>query len=82
MTTKIDIELDDEDYKTVKHFKKVFDAIMEEETKMKDYLKAIIVIGLNSMLKDVTSQEKEILWQTILAINKEKPDFFSDFVVN
>lgn len=82
MVRKITFELDDEDYERVMQFKRVFDTIMEEETDVGDYIITIIAVGLDAMLKDIIPQDRDILWDTIKAINKRDPKFFADFLVD
>jgi len=76
---KIDIKEDD--YTQLKHFKKIFDSIIEEESKFEDYIHVIISAGLNSMFRDIIPQDQETLWNTIMALNKKNPEFFSKFIM-
>jgi len=82
MTKKVVIELDDADYERIVSFKRVFDAIMEEETSLNDYFTTILAVGYDSMLSDVMPQEREILVEMLKAINRKDPQFFTDFMVN
>ena len=82
MTKKVVIELDDADYERIVSFKRVFDAIMEEETSLNDYFTTILAVGYDSMLSDVMPQEREILVEMLKAINRKDPQFFTDFMVD
>lgn len=82
MVRKLVLELDEKDYERVMQFKRVFDTIMEEETDVGDYLTTIVAVGLDAMLRDIIPQDREILWDTIKALNKRNPKFFADFLVD
>lgn len=82
MVHKIEFEVNDEDFDKIRHFKKVFNVVMDEEIEMEDYYQAVMAIGIKSMFKDVIPQDREILWNTLMKIKDDKPAYFSEFVAD
>ena len=82
MSKKVCFELDDEGYERLMQFKRVFDVIMEEETDLEDYLTTIVAVGLETMLRDIIPQDRDVLWDTIRALNRRNPRIFADFLVD
>ncbi|RLF70386.1 MAG: hypothetical protein DRN40_04720 [Thermoplasmata archaeon] len=82
MAKKICFELDDEGYERLIQFKRVFDVIMEEESDLQEYVATIVAVGLETMLKDIIPQDREVLWDTIRALNRRNPHIFADFLVD
>ena len=81
MTNKIEIEFNDKDFKRISSFKKIYDTILEEEVDFQEYISIVIDIGIEQMLKDIIPQDEKVLWNTIMKINREYPELFSEFAV-
>jgi hypothetical protein len=64
-------------------FKKVVDAVLEEETDFGGYMDIVISQGVKKILNDVIApKEIGLLWQTIELISKANPEFMSQFIVD
>lgn len=75
------MELDDGCYDRLMEFKRVFDHLMEQETAMNNYLSLIIEAGMDNMLEHVMPKDTDVLWSTLKELNKEDPEFFSNFIL-
>lgn len=60
---KVNITLDKSVEEKLKHFKKVFDSVVEEDISFNDYTNSVISIGLDSMLRTVIPEGRE--WSMI-----------------
>jgi hypothetical protein len=58
-TISLDKSVDDK----LKHFKKVFDVVVEEDINFNDYTNTVISIGLDTMLRTVIPEGQE--WSTL-----------------
>jgi hypothetical protein len=73
-----EVVLEDEIAQRLKDFKKIFDAIMEEELDFNDYVNVVISLGLDRMFRDAIPEGEE--WRTLTAIFKEDSKYICDFV--
>lgn len=81
MSKQITVELDDECYKRLMEFKKVFDHLMERETTDNNYFNLMLEAGIDNMLEHVMPEDSDVLLSTLKEINKEDPEFFSNFIL-
>jgi len=81
MSKEIKVKLDDGCYDRLMEFKRVFDHLMERETTMNNYLSLIIEAGMDNMLEHVMPKDTDVLWSTLKELNKEDPEFFSNFIL-
>ncbi len=81
MSKEIKIKLNDGCHERLMEFKKVFDHLMEQETSMDNYIALIIEAGMDNMLEHVMPKDTDLLWSTLKELNKEDPEFFSNFIL-
>ena len=77
---KKEISLNDENYENLKNYKRIFEAIMEEEIEFNEYVNAVISIALDKMIRDAIPKEHE--WGTIQSAFHENYEFMCKLVAN
>ena len=77
---KKEITLNDENLENLKNYKRIFEAIMEEEIEFNEYVNAVISIALDKMVRDAIPQEHE--WATIQSAFHENYEFMSKLVAD
>ena len=67
--------------KMLESFKKVVDAVIEEEIPFPDYVDIVVDKGIKGIISDIIPKEPGVLWNTIERISEANPEFFCEFVV-
>lgn len=75
-------QISDESLKVLMSFKKVVDAILEEDIDTTNYVDIVIDRGIKAMLSDIVPKDTDTLWKTIERISEVNPEFFFQFVVD
>ena len=78
---EIVIRVDDNEYRMIINFKKVYDAVIEAESDFNDYMREVIREGLDKMLTDLPPKNVNILLKTLQAMFRENPEFVCNFIV-
>lgn len=78
---KLEFDLEENAYKRLSSFKRVYDSVVEQDAPFGEYLATVISLGLDTMLLDLISTDPEVLKNTLIAMNKENPDVIADFIV-
>ena len=78
---EIVIRVDDDEYRMIINFKKVYDAVIEAESDFNDYMREVIREGLDKMLTDLPPKNVNILLKTLQAMFRENPEFVCNFIV-
>ena len=74
------INVSEETYERIKHFKKVIDAVIGEEmSTMDEYADLILSVGMQKMMMDVIPDD-ELLRNTILTMFRDNPEYLCSFV--
>lgn len=78
---EIVVKVDEDEYRMLINFKKVYDAVIETESDFNDYIRDVIREGLDKMLTDLPPKNVNILLRTIQAMFRENPEFVCNFIV-
>ena len=78
---EIVVRVDEEEYRMIINFKKVYDAVVETESDFNDYMRDVIKEGLDKMLSDLPPKNVNILLKTLQAMFRENPEFVCNFIV-
>ena len=78
---ELNITISDQSKKMLESFKRVVEAIIEDEIPFPDYVEIVIDKGIKGMLSDIIPKEPDVLWNTIERISEANPAFFYEFVV-
>ncbi|RLF05385.1 MAG: hypothetical protein DRJ60_05665 [Thermoprotei archaeon] len=78
---EIVIKIDEEEYRMIINFKKVYDAVIEAESDFNDYMRDVIREGLDKMLTDLPPKNVNVLLRTLQAMFRENPEFVCNFIV-
>ncbi|MHC1628743.1 MAG: hypothetical protein ACXQTI_07935 [Candidatus Nezhaarchaeales archaeon] len=78
---EIVIKVDEEEYRMIINFKKVYDAVIEAESDFNDYMRDVIREGLDKMLTDLPPKNVNVLLRTLQAMFRENPEFVCNFIV-
>ena len=74
------VEISEETYERIKHFKKIVDVVLEGEMEsIDDYAELILSNGMKKMITDVIPDD-EILRDTMLAMFDDNPEYLCSFV--
>ena len=79
---ELTVELNEQEYKALMSFKKVYDEIMEKEEHkdLNTYLRAVISRGINKMMWDIIPQDMTVLRNTIDSMQEVNPEFVAEFI--
>lgn len=80
MTRKIELKLEDQEYRRIREFKKVFDVIMNGETAEDDYYRMMMGQGLKSMQKDVVPNDRDDLWRLFRDMSEDNPEYICSYL--
>ena len=78
---ELKITISDQSKKMLEGFKKVVEAVIEEEMSFPDYVDIVVDKGIKGIISDIIPKEPQVLWDTIERISEANPEFFCDFVV-
>jgi len=79
----MNVKLSEDVLKRLEPFKSVVEEVIGKKLEFDVYVALVLGEGMNSMLQDIINpQERNVLWQTVLAMFKENPDFISGFVAS
>ena len=78
---ELKITMSDQSRNVLDSFKKVVDAVIEEEMPFSDYVELVIDKGIKGMMGDIIPREPQALWDTIERMSEANPEFFCEFVV-
>ncbi|RLF09654.1 MAG: hypothetical protein DRJ68_04105 [Thermoprotei archaeon] len=78
---EIVVKVDNEEYRMIMNFKKVYDTVVEYESDFNEYMRDVIREGLNKMLTDLPPKNVSVLLKTIQAMFRENPEFVCNFIV-
>jgi len=81
MPKKLEITLKDKDHERLMQFKKIVDTVLGKKTQRNDYVAFVLNNGIEKLLREAIGEDNEALWEAVLGIQKKKPKFFSDFIV-
>lgn len=73
-----EFKIDPELFERVKMFKKVYDAVVEQEAPWEEYLNCLVAFGLERMMRDAVPQGEE--WNTLKGLVEENPDLLFRFI--
>jgi hypothetical protein len=79
--TELKIAISAQSKKMLESFKKVVEAVIEEEMCFPDYVDIVVDKGIKGIISDIIPKEPGVLWNTIERISETNPEFFCEFMV-
>ena len=79
-----DIEIKEEQWKKIQQFKKVVNAVLEDESIQDDayYVDLVLSLGLEKMIRDLLPNDEEVLTKDIVNMFNENPEYVSKHILD
>jgi len=74
----VEVVIDEKIDEKLRKFKKVYDAVMGEESRYEEYVNLVITLGLEKMIRDAIPEGKE--WETLECAFSKDFSFMSDLI--